>query len=169
MIELRLAGISDIEAANKFLNSYIKEFNAMFSLPINHTKSVFEKQPSKSKTNQILAILSTRKLDCGHSIRYKNKYFIPVARSGSKAYLKKGMTVMVIESFDGILYANILDQLFALEEIPEREIISKTFDTDSTELKQKKPYIPPMSHPWKHASYLAHLAKQKHRQSGANV
>lgn len=169
VIELRLARITDIEGANKFLNSYIKEFNAMFSLPINHTKSVFEKQPSKSKINQTLAVLSTRKLDCGHSIRYKNKYFIPVTRSGSKAYLKKGMSVMVIESFNGTLYANILDQLFALEEIPEREKISKNFDTDNDEIKLKKTYIPPMSHPWKHASYLAYVAKQKHRQSGANI
>lgn len=77
---------------------------------------------------------------------------------------------MVIGSFNGNLYGNILDQLFALEEIPEREIISKDFDIDNTEVKQKKkPTIPPMSHPWKYAFYLAHLAKQKHRQLDANV
>lgn len=169
VIELRLAGISDIEEANKFLNSYIKEFNAMFSLPVNHTKSVFEKQPSENKINQTLAVLSTRKLDAGHCIRYKNKFFIPITRSGNQAYLKKGMTVMVIESFDGNLYANILDHLFALEEIPEHEKLSKNFDMIPEEPKTKKPYIPPMSHPWKHASYLAYLAKQKHRHSGANI
>ncbi|WP_270580183.1 ISNCY family transposase [Eubacterium sp. AF05-24] len=169
VIELRLAGITTIEEANEFLKSYLKEFNAMFSLPINDTKTVFEKQPSKQKINQTLAILSNRKLDSGHCIRYKNKYFIPITKSGSKAYLKKGMNVMVIEAFDGKLYANILDHLFALEEILEREATSKNFDTLPIEVKQKKPYIPPMSHPWKQASYLAYVAKQKHRQSGANV
>ncbi|WP_275905202.1 ISNCY family transposase, partial [[Eubacterium] hominis] len=90
VIELRLAGITTIEEANEFLKSYLKEFNAMFSLPINDTKTVFEKQPSKQKINQTLAILSNRKLDSGHCIRYKNKYFIPITKSGSKAYLKKG-------------------------------------------------------------------------------
>ena len=169
VMELRLAGITTIEEANEFLKSYLKEFNAMFSLPINNTKTVFEKQPSKQKINQTLAVLSCRKLDSGHCIRYKNKYFIPVTRSGCKAYLKKGMNVMVIEAFDGKLYANILDHLFALEEIPERETTSKNFDTLPIKVKQKKPYIPPMSHPWKQASYLAYVAKQKHRQSGANV
>lgn len=169
VIELRLAGITTIEEANEFLKSYLKEFNAMFSLPINDTKTVFEKQPSKQKINQTLAILSNRKLDSGLCIRYKNKYFIPITKSGSKAYLKKGMNVMVIEAFDGKLYANILDHLFALEEILEREATSKNFDTLPIEVKQKKPYIPPMSHPWKQASYLAYVAKQKHRQSGANV
>ena len=124
VIELRLAGITDIESANQFLVSYVKEFNALFSLPLNHTKSVFENQPSREKINHTLAVLSTRKLDAGHCIRYKNKYFIPVTRSGTKAFLKKGMTVMMFESFDGSLYANILDQLFALEEITVREAIS---------------------------------------------
>lgn len=168
VIELRLAGITDIEDANKFLKSYLKEFNAMFSLPINHTKTVFEKQPPKERIDQILAVLSTRKLDAGHCIRYKNRFFIPITRSGTKAYLKKGMSVMVIESFSGKLYANILDQLFALEEIPERETYSKNFDKQP-EIKPKKTYIPPMTHPWKHASYLAFVAKQKHRQCGANI
>ena len=45
-VELRLAGITTIEGANEFLHSYIKKFNAKFSLPIHHTKSVFVEQPS---------------------------------------------------------------------------------------------------------------------------
>lgn len=166
-MELKLAGIVTIEEANKFLNSYIKEFNDMFSLPINHTKSVFEKQPSSKRIDQILAVLSTRKIDTGHCIRYKNKFYIPITRSGTKTYVKKGMTAMVIESFSGNFYVNILDQFFALEEIPERETQSKNFDTTTIEAKPKNTYIPPMSHPWKHASYLAYVEKQKHRNSGA--
>ena len=141
----------------------------MFSLPLNNTKTVFEKQPNKMKINQILAVLSTRKIDNGHCVRYKNKYYLPVTKNGIKTYLKKGTTAMVIESFDGTLYVNILDQLFILEEIPEHEILSKTFDAEYKEIKQRKYYIPPMTHPWKHASFLAYLAKQKHRSNGANV
>lgn len=56
-IELRLAGITTIDAANEFLNSYIKEFNEKFSLPINGIKSVFVKQPDNEKINLTLAIL----------------------------------------------------------------------------------------------------------------
>ncbi|MDT6423067.1 ISNCY family transposase, partial [Enterococcus faecium] len=161
-IELRLAGVTTIEEANEFLNSYIKEFNEQFSLPLNDTKTVFEKQPSVSQINKILAVLSTRKLDNGNCIRYKNKYYIPVCRSGAKAYLKKGMEALVIESFDHHLYVNILDHMFALEEVKIRKDHSDEFDTD-TKPKQRKIYIPPLSHPWKHASFQAYLAKQKHR------
>lgn len=54
-------------------------------------------------------------------------------------------------------------------EIPEHEELSKTFDVQYEKPKQRKYYIPPMSHPWKHASYLNYVAKQKHRMNGANV
>ena len=55
-IELRLAGITTIDAANEFLNSYIKEFNEKFSLPLNSIKSVFVEQPENEKINLILAV-----------------------------------------------------------------------------------------------------------------
>ena len=169
VIELRLAGISNIEDANTFLTHYIKEYNNRFSMPIHRTKHVFEKQLSNTRINQILSVLSYRKLDSGHCIRYQNKYYIPIMENAQKAYIQKGMTAMVIQTLDGSLYANILDSLFALKEVPVRETKSKTFDLDVQEKKQKKVYIPPMSHPWKHASFQAYLMKQKHRNSGANV
>ena len=169
VIELRLAGITTIEEANQFLPTYLKEFNALFSLPVNHTRSVFEKQPSDREINHILSVLSCRKLDGGNCIRYKNKYYMPITRNANKAYMKKGMTAMVIEAFDGGLYVNILDHIFALEEIPLREAKSKTFDPITKDDKPNKVYIPPMSHPWKHASFQAYIAKQKHRNLGANV
>lgn len=82
---------------------------------------------------------------------------MPCTTSGSNVYLKKGMSAMVIESFNGMLYVNILENLFVLKEIPIREKHSKVFD-DEPEKKPKKVYIPPMSHPWKHASFLAYFA-----------
>lgn len=69
-IELRLAGVTTLEQANEFLNSYIKEFNSLFALPVNLNKSVFELQPTKEKINQILAVISERKVDSGHCIKF---------------------------------------------------------------------------------------------------
>ena len=53
-IELRLAGVTDINKANEYLHSYIKEFNEKFALPLYGIKSVFETQPSKEKINLTL-------------------------------------------------------------------------------------------------------------------
>ena len=54
-VELSLAGITPIEAANEFLDSYIQKFNAKFSIPTHHIKSVFDKQPSDEHMNLIHA------------------------------------------------------------------------------------------------------------------
>ena len=56
-IALRLAGITELSEANVFLNSYIKKYNAKFALPINNTKSVFEKQPDIGKRKIIRRIV----------------------------------------------------------------------------------------------------------------
>ena len=62
---------------------------------------------------------------------------------------------MIIESFDGSLYVNILDTLYLMEEVPEHESFSKEFDDEIEENKPsvKKKYIPPMTHPWKKMSF----------------
>ena len=85
-VELRHAHITNIEEANVFLNSYIKKYNNQFALRLNSTKSVYEKQPSMEKINRTLAILSTRTIDCGHCIRFDNKYYFPVTENGDGRY-----------------------------------------------------------------------------------
>lgn len=169
-VELKSARVTNIEKANEFLNSYIKKFNDQFALQLNTTKSVYEKQPDIEKINHTLAVLSPRKIDTAHCIRFKNRYYLPVSNKGTKRYFTNKTDCMVIESFDGSLYVNILDTLYLMEEVPEHESFSKEFDDEIEENKPsvKKKYIPPMTHPWKRMSFNNYVQKQKHR-SGANV
>ncbi len=164
IIELRLNGITTIEQANTFLNSYIKEYNDAFALPVNNIKSVFEKQPDDEKINLTLAVLSSRKIDNGHCIRYENKYFKLLDAYGYPVYYYKGASGMVIKSFNKELYFCIEEKVYALEEIPTHELKSRNFDFDTPVEKPKKKYIPPMSHPWKQASFEKYMNKQAHRK-----
>ena len=169
-VELKYARITSIEDANEFLNSYIKKFNDQFALQLNTTKSVYEKQPNIEEINHTLAVLSPRKIDAAHCIRFKSKYYLPVSSENVKRYFSNKTECMVIEAFDGSLYVNILDTLYLMEEVPEHEHFSKEFD-DDTDIKEKtvkKKYIPPITHPWKRMSFNNYVQKQKHR-SGANV
>lgn len=168
-IELRRAHITSIDAANEFLNHYVKKFNEQFALHLNTTQNVFETQPTNEVINTTLSVISERKVDGGHSIKYQNKYYRTLLESGKPIYFKKGSTALVIEAFDGHLYANVLDQLHVLEEIPEHSKYSVNFEVVKKEEKEKKQYIPPMSHPWKYASYINYLMKMEHRNNGANV
>ena len=94
-VELRLAGIATIDAANEFLNSYIKEFNEKFSLPIHGNKSAFEKQPSCEELNRILAVLTERTVDCGHSILFMHDHYRMLNSRGRQIHYCKGTKVLI--------------------------------------------------------------------------
>lgn len=164
ILELRLNSINTIEQANTFLNSYIKEYNSKFALPINNIKSVFETQPDDEKINLTLAVLSSRKIDNGHCIKYENKYFKLLDANGYPVYYYKGTSGMVIKAFNEELFFCVGEKVYALEEIPSHERKSKNFDFDQPVEKPKKKYIPPMSHPWKQASFEKYMNKQAHRK-----
>ena len=160
--ELRLAQISTIDEANKFLDTYIKQYNDKFALCINNSKSVFEKQPKDEKINLTLAVLSKRIVDSGHSIKYNKKYYRLINKKGISIYFNKGTKCMVIKAFNGELYATVDESIFALEEIPEVQAKSEDFD-EVEEVKERKIYIPKMIHPWKGKSFEEFIKTQKHR------
>lgn len=160
--ELRLANITTIKEANKFLEEYIQKFNKQFALCINHNKSVFEKQPDEKKINLILAVLTKRVIDKGHSIKFNNKYYRLVNRVNTPIYFNYGTSCVVIKSFDDKLYATVNDTIFALDEIPEVQAISENFE-EIIETKPRKIYIPPMTHPWKQKLFENFIEKQQHR------
>lgn len=163
-IELRLAGITDIDSANEFLSTYIQKFNEKFGLPLNGIKSVFEVQPADDKINLILAVLSERTIDSGHSVRFKKHYYRLLDEKGSQAHYYKGTKAMVIQAFDGHLWCCINDEsVYALEEIPEHEKKSKDLDPDYVKPKKRKQYIPPMNHPWRRSTFGKFVQSQPHR------
>ena len=168
-IEFRLAGISTIDAANEFLNSYIKEFNEKFALPLHGIKSVFEMQPENEKINLILAVLCERTVDTGHCLRHSNKYYRMLDSKGLQVHYRKGTKVMLIQAFDDKKYCCVNDKdIYALEEIPEHEAKSKEIDMDYTPPKPKKPYIPPMNHPWRRQQFGKFVRQQEHHWNDPN-
>lgn len=160
----RLAGIRDIDSANEFLDSYIKEFNMKFSLPLDGIRSVFETQPDPEKINLILAVLTQRTVDSGHCISFRKHYYRMLDKSGKQVHFQKGTKVMVIKAYDGKLYTCVNDRdIYALEEIPEHAKSSKDLDADHKEPKPKKQYIPPMNHPWRQYAFMKFVHSQRHR------
>ena len=163
-IEFRLAGVTDINNANEFLYHYIKEFNEKFSLPRNGIKSVFEKQPSKEKINLTLAVLTERTVDAGHAIQFEKKFYKMIDNKGMQTHYRKGTKVMLIKAFDRSMFACVNDKdIYALEEIPPHEHKSKDLDSDYKQPEPRKPYIPPMNHPWRLGAFYKFVHSQPHR------
>ena len=156
--ELRLNNITTIEEANKYLTEvFIPYFNKKFALDYKRFESVFEQSPSDEKINYILAVLTPRKIDNGNSIKYKNKYYQPYLNNTLKCFLPK-TEFLVIKSFNGDLLVTIDDQVLELKELSRNARFSKDFE-DIIEVKEKKKYIPPMSHPWKVEYFKTQLKK----------
>ena len=162
-VELRLAGITDIDAANEFLDSYIDEFNAKFALPSDNIKSVFETQPSEETINLTLAVLRQRTVDSGHCIQFNNHYYRMLNSRGIQEHYLKGTKVMVIQAFDGSLFCSVNDEtIYALDAIPQNEKKSKELDLDYEKPAPQKQYIPPMNHPWRSKSFWKFVKSQEH-------
>lgn len=165
-IELRLAGINNIEEANKFLNTYTTKYNNKFALPINYTTSAFDNVDIKL-INNTLAIISKRVFDKGCSIKYKNKIYLAY-KANRQINFCRNTKCLVIKTFDGRLLCNVDDELYQLVELEKNREYSKNFDLEPTEKKKKYTgHIPPITHPWKQASYLSYLCKNKRTEEYA--
>ena len=69
---------------------------------------------------------------------------------------------LVIKAYDSSLVVSIDEQIFELKELSRNERFSKNFD-EISEVKEKKKYIPPMSHTFKAASFKKYQEKQAAR------
>ena len=156
--ELKPHGITTIEEANKYLlEVFVPYFNQRFAMDYKKFPSVFETSPNAEKINYTLAVLTPRKLDNGNSIKYQNKYYQPYLDNQLKCFSPK-TECLVIKAFNGDLLLSVDEQVLELRELTRNERFSKEFD-ESVEIKEKKKYIPPMSHPWKLASFKKQVKK----------
>lgn len=159
-VELRLAGVKTLEQANEFLATYIKKFNAQFALPLHPTTSVFEAQPSEEQIDLFLSVLTPRTVDAGHSIRFNNHRYRMLDESGMHTNYYKGTQVLMVQTLSGRLFCSVDGRIYALEEIPMHEEISRNFDTEKRLAEAKKPKkqnIPPMNHPWRKDNFMKHV------------
>lgn len=155
--ELRINQITTIDRANKYLREvFVPNFNKQFGTL--GLKSVFETSPSSEKINYTLAVLALRKFDSGSAIKYLNKYYQALNNRSERICFMKGTKALVINAFDGQKFVSVDNKIFALEEIQANAKTSPEIDFEKPK-KARKKYIPPMSHPWKHTSFVKQQKK----------
>ena len=91
--------------------------------------------------------------------KYKNKYYQPYLDNQIKCFKPK-TECLVIKSFNDELLVSIDEKVFELKELSHNARFSKEFH-EVTETKEKKKYIPPMTHPWK-VEYFRKQLKKAH-------
>jgi hypothetical protein len=148
--ELHHNNITSIDEANEYLiNTFIPEFNELFSRKISNSNNVFVKLHDIESLNYILAVLSTRKFNNGNSISYKGKTYLPYDKNNNLVCYRNKTECTVIEAYDKKLYVQIYNEIFKLiplqEELEDGEELENYFEKIKDNEKIK---IPEARHDW---------------------
>ena len=158
--EFKVHGISTIDQANEFLDSYLNEFNSQFGSRVNHNTSVFEMPPSDEQINLHLAVLSRRVINKGHHFRFNNHYYVPIDSNGKEVFYPNKTQVLVIKAFDSKLFVSIDEQVYALKLLDLHHHYSQNFDQAPSMVKEVKTFIPDFNHPWKIQNFVKFAYEQ---------
>lgn len=149
--ELRHEGIADIDEANRYLNEeFIPKINKKFSYEINpKTSKMKPNNYSEQELNLIISERFTRIIDNASSIKYDNKYYIPISPDTGEVtcFMKKTKCTFII-TYNAEYWCEIEDNFYILVELENRDTTMRK-EIDNNKPLEKKKYIPPKNHPWR--------------------
>lgn len=145
--ELRLAGISTIEEANKFLIEYIPKFNKQFAVAPRSRNDLHKKlsQNLKERLPQIFSIQSPRIVNNDYTVMFKTRFFQLAEVQPATVYKKDA--VIIEEYLDGEIKIGFKGHYLNYLELPERPKKQKVLLPALTGVKSS--WKPPENHPWR--------------------
>ena len=149
--ELRHEGITEIDEANKYLNEiFIPKMNKKFSYEIDpKTSKMKPNNYSLEELNLIISEKYTRIIDNASSIKYNNKYYVPInPKTGEVTCFMKKTECTFIITYNAEYWCKIEDNYYMMLEIQDRNTTMKK-EIDNNNPTEKKKYIPPENHPWR--------------------
>ncbi len=150
VVELRLAGVSDLAAANAFLPTYLARHNARFAVPPAEPCPAWRPVPPELRLDRILVFKYRRKVARDHTIALDGQ----VLQLPLSAHAYAGRNVEVHVRLDGSIVA--FDG--------ERELAAIAAPASPGQLRAQNhlragpglvpapatiPWLPPANHPWR--------------------
>lgn len=151
--ELRLRGVSDIQAANAFLPEFREDFNRRFAVTPRSSHDAHRPLLPTENLDQILTHQETRTLSKNLTVQFKQVIY--QIQSDRPGYALRNAQVTICETAQGqvtILYNN-KPLSYSLYHKPTRQ--SEVVDTKTLDRQIKTPTPPAPSHPWRR--YGQHL------------
>jgi len=140
--ELRLASVSTLAEANRFLDGYLVRFNAQFEREPKELEDLHRPLPKGLKFEEIFCLKTVRMILDGYIIRWKGRRF--AVEEPTRRMLGKPATVML--HFDGRMIIRYEGRDLGYREIAERQ---KRIPTVPVVRPKPPKYNPPPTHPWK--------------------
>lgn len=149
--ELRHEDITNIDEANRYLNEvFIPKMNKKFSYEIDERTSMMKQNNySEQELNLIISERTIRIIDNASSIKYGNKYYVPIDSDTGEvvSYMRKTECIVIL-TYNAELWCKIENNFYLLEEIEDRNATMKK-EIDSDKPIERKKIIPPKNHPWR--------------------
>ncbi len=149
VIELRLAGISDLDGANAFLPSFLPRFNKRFAVEPADSESAFRPAPPPDVLSWIVCFKDERKASNGSTISFLGATYRLIDQTGDAALLGPRSKVIVLTHLDGSLGAIHQDKPYSLEVCCKQPKVSaKQAPIKQEQAKPAKP-ISNANSPWR--------------------
>ena len=158
--EMRLAGISDMEAGNTFVMEYMQKHNDQFAVTAASEENAHRPSiHSDEELDLIFSIHQKRKLTKDLSLQYDNTvYQLQIKGIG---YAMRGAEVTVCEDFDGkvtLLYKGKAKEYTTYkrgekpQQVADEKTINHVVDQAIGTQKASPKHKPAIDHPWRKAA-----------------
>ena len=157
--EMRLRGISDMEAGNAYLPTFMADFNRRFAVaprdPVDAHREVLH---DARELDLILSEHHVRKLTKDLTIRFQNREYRVTGRG--KGYRPRGAAVTVCRAFDGSvtvlrggreLPVRLFEEGEAAVAVRDEKTVARCVDRIKEEQQSRPAYKPAPDHPWRRA------------------
>ena len=148
--ELRLANISSIEEANKFLDDYYISFhNKKFSvLPKTSVDLHRPLNKTRNELDRIFSIQENRVLSNDYTVRWRTRLL--QIKKHQPFFLLPRTPVTIEERLDASLRVRYKGAYLNFKEISKSERRMPAEQAETSPAKQNNtPYVPPKDHPWR--------------------
>jgi hypothetical protein len=149
--ELRLAGISSIPAANRFLDQiYLAKHNQKFSvLPKNQTDVHRSVGKTEAELDAIFSFQEERVICNDYTIHWRNRIF--QVEKHQPFFLLPRTRVIVEERLNGKIKIKYKRKYLKMHEIDLQKIrrLLAAVTSPAQSEQPRQPFIPPKNHPWR--------------------
>ena len=159
--ELRLAKISTIPEANRFLQQvYLPAHNAAYALEPANSTDAHRPLLALHDLDAILSVQTIRTIHHDFTLRLKNRFF--QLQPDQPVRLRPKDTVLIEQRLDGTTHLRAQGRYLAFTSIskPASRLTMVAARATRSPRRPLQPYRPPRTHPWKDPSYYAMHRRQ---------
>lgn len=150
--EMRLAGISSLEDANRFVEGYWPVYNQQFSKEALLPGDLHRPLSKTENLARIFCLKGSRTINNGYLVRWQGRLF--VLQNPTLGMRRR--TVEIQEQFDGRITIRFNGRDLSSREIRGSEPRPAPIKQPEVKKSKKGKYIPPSDHPWRRSNEILH-------------